>query len=161
MSDDVIGKPTPPQTVVIERGPTSYFATAVRDNSPVYRNREAAVAAGFEDIPTPPTFPFGWFHMGAFEEDQPEGHDAPNPMMQAIGTLMQSGGLVLHGEQEFVYHRPVVVGEKLTSRGAIKDKYAKTSSSGKTMTFVVTETDWLGEDGEPAVTSITTLLHRA
>jgi acyl dehydratase len=159
--DDVIGKPTPPQTVVLERGPTSYFASAVRDNSPIHRSPEAAKAAGFDSIPAPPTYAFAWHHMGQWDELQPEDADMPNPMMQAIGELMQGGGLVLHGEQEFIYHRPIVVGEQLTSRGAIKDKYAKTSSSGKVMTFVVTETDWLGEDGQPALTSITTLLHRA
>ena len=30
---------------------------------------------------------------------------------------MADGGLILHGEQAFEYHRPVVVGEKLTPHG--------------------------------------------
>jgi len=158
---EVIGKPTPPQTVVIERGPTTTFAAAVRDTSPIHRNRDAAIAAGFDDIPTPPTFGFCWFHMGAWEELQPEGASDVNPVMHAIGSLMQQGGLVLHGEQEFIYHRPVVVGETLTSRGKIKDKYSKTSSSGNVMTFVVAENEWIGEDGEVALTANMTLLHRA
>jgi acyl dehydratase len=98
--------------------------------------------------------------MGAYPEIQPEGSSDVNPVMHAIGALMKEGGLVLHGEQEFVYHRPVLVGDELTSQGTIKDIYAKEGSSG-TMTFVVTETDWLDESGDKVITAIMTLIHRA
>ena len=40
-------------------------------------------------------------------------------MMEVIGTLMAKGGMVLHGEQEFVYHRPLVVGERLQNEGVV------------------------------------------
>jgi len=157
---ELIGKPTPPQAVVIERGPVSYFAKAVTDNSPIHQHPDAAAEAGFDAIPAPPTYAFAFQHMGAYPEIQPEGSSDVNPVMHAIGALMKEGGLVLHGEQEFVYHRPVLVGDKLTSQGTIKDIYSKEGSSG-TMTFVVTETDWLDESGEKVVTAIMTLIHRA
>ncbi len=35
------------------------------------------------------------------------------------------GALVLHGEQEFEYHRPVEVGDVLVGEGVIKDIYEK------------------------------------
>jgi len=38
----VIGKPLDPSTLVIERGPVTNFAKAVKSDSPVYRNPEAA-----------------------------------------------------------------------------------------------------------------------
>ena len=160
VASDVIGKPLPPQTVVIERGPVSNFATAIKDENPIYRDPAAATEAGLGAIPAPPTYAFAMQHFGAFPELQPEGAGTRNPIMEAIGALMNKGGLVLHGEQEFIYHRPIQVGDVLTSRGEIKDLYEKQGSSG-TMTFVVTETDWLDRDEQPVVTSIMTLLHRS
>ena len=159
-ANDVIGKPLPAQTDVIERGPVMNFARAVKDDSPIYSDPSAAAEAGLGANPAPPTYAFAMHHFGAFPDLQPEGAGDTNPIMDAIGALMQSGGLVLHGEQEFVYHRPIQVGDVLTSRGTIKDLYEKQGSSD-TMTFVVTETEWLDQDQQPVVTSLMTLLHRA
>ena len=65
---------------------------------------------------------------------------------------MASGGLMLHGEQEFIYHRPIAVGDVLVGKGKIVDAYQK-ESKGKTMTFFVSETKWSDEaTGEPVVT---------
>ena len=158
---DYIGKETPPQTVVIERGPVSNFAKAVQDHSPVYADPGVAADAGFDAIPAPPTYDFAMHHWGAFPEVQPAGAGAPHPMIEAMGELLAGGGLILHGGQEFVYHRPLTVGMTLTSHGTVKDIYAKQSSSGKTMTFIITETEWRDEQGEPVVTSTMTVLHRA
>ena len=41
---------------------------------------------------------------------RPTPRPRSNPTMEIIGKLMAKGGMVLHGEQEFTYHRPVVVG---------------------------------------------------
>jgi hypothetical protein len=158
---DFIGKPTPPQTVVIERGPVSNFAKAVQDHSPVYADARAAADAGFAAIPAPPTYDFAMHHWGAFPEEQPEGAGTPHPMLEVMGELLANGGLILHGSQEFAYHQPLTVGMKLTSHGTVKDIYTKQSSGGKTMTFVVTETEWRDEQGQPVVTSTMTVLHRA
>ena len=158
---DYIGKPTPPQTVVIERGPVSNFAKSVLDHNPVYSDPRAATDAGFAAIPAPPTYDFAMHHWGAFPEVQPDGADRPHPMIEAMGELLADGGLILHGGQEFVYHRPLTVGMQLTSRGTVKDVYAKQSSGGKTMTFIITETEWRDADDQPVVTSTMTLLHRA
>jgi acyl dehydratase len=160
---DLVGKPIPPQTVVIERGPLTNFAKAVKSDSPVYADPDAARGAGFDGIPAPPTYPFAMHHWGAFPERQPDGHDAAHPMLEAIGALFEEagGGLILHGGQEFTYHRPIVVGDVLTSRGRVTDIYAKESSGGATMTFIVTETEWRDADDEPVVTSTMTLIHRA
>jgi acyl dehydratase len=158
---DAIGKPVPPQTVVIERGPVSNFAAVLKDANPVYSDPRAAAEAGFDAIPVPPTYPFAMHHWGAFSDAQPEGAGGMHPMVEAIGELMKNGGLILHGEQEFVYHRQPVVGDVLSASGSVRDVYEKTSSSGKTMTFIVTDTEWRDEAGNPVVTTTMTLLHRA
>jgi hypothetical protein len=156
----IIGKPTGTSKVVVERGPVSHFADAVGSTSPIYRNLEAARAAGFDAIPAPPTWPFAMEFSGKFEEDQ-SGDSPPNPMMAAMGSLIAKGGLILHGEQEFVYHRQIEVGDVLIGEGRIADAYQK-ESKGKVMTFFVSETSWSDErTGEPVVTSRFNVIHRA
>jgi acyl dehydratase len=158
---DMIGKSTGRSRVVVERGPVSQFAAAVGSTSPIYRDVDAARAAGFASIPAPPTWPFAMEFAGKFEEIQPVGAEIRSPLMGALAHLMASGGLILHGEQEFVYHRPIVVGDVLLGEGRVVDAYQK-ESKGRTMTFFVSETAWSDDTtGEPVVTSIFNLIHRA
>jgi acyl dehydratase len=157
----VIGKPTGATRVRIERGPVSFFASALKDHNPVYSDPAAAKAAGFSDLPAPPTFSFAMMHMGkAGEEQPPDPTGGTHPMNELMGNLMKEGGIVLHGEQDFVFHRPIVVGDVLVSEGTIKDVYEK-ESKGKVMTFIVMETVWKDEkSGEPVVTETFNLIHR-
>lgn len=145
----------------VERGPVKNFAEAVTDTNPVYQSLEAARQAGFDSIPAPPTFTFAAAHWGRFPEDQPpDPTGGTNPMAEVMGELMAEGGLVLHGEQEFIYHRPVQVGDTLHSEGRITDLYTK-ESKGRVMTFLVMETVWSTDAGEPVVTERFNLIHRA
>jgi acyl dehydratase len=156
----IIGKPTGARKVRVERGPVEFFATALKDDNPVYHDAAAAAAAGFTGIPAPPTFSFAMAHQGARGEEQPPdptgGH---NPMFKVMGDLMKHGGLVLHGEQEFVYHRPIVEGDELSSQARIADIYEK-ESKGSIMTFIVIETEWTDASGDPVVTERFNLIHR-
>ena len=157
----IIGQPTGSAKVIVERAPVQHFADAVLSTSPIYHNPEAAKAAGFDAIPAPPTFPFAMEFSGGFEELQPSGGPTVNPLGAAVGPLIAKGGLILHGEQEFVYHRPVQVGDVLVSEGRITDAYQK-ESKGRTMTFIIQETNWRDDKtGEPVVTTRFNLIHRA
>ena len=158
----VIGKPTGAHKVRVERGPVGFFAAAVKDDNPVYRDPAAASAAGFDAIPAPPTFSFAMQHMGRFADEQPaDPTGGSNPMHDVMGKLYAKGGMVLHGEQEFEYHRPLVVGDVLVGEGTIADVYEK-ESKGKTMTFIVVKTVWRDEQsGDPVVTETFNLIHRA
>ena len=158
----VIGTPTGKSRIVIERGPVSVFAKAVKDSSPIYSDPSAAAAAGFDRIPVPPTYGFAMGYWGGFAEAQPADDPARNrnPVMEIIGGLMKQGGVVLHGEQEFVYHRPIMVGDVLLGEGKVVDFYER-ESRGKTMTFLVTETVYRDEKtGAPALTTRMNLIHR-
>ena len=53
---------------------------------------------------------------GKFAEMQPTDAPTGNPLGEGLGPLMAKGGLILHGEQEFLYHRPVQVGDVLDRR---------------------------------------------
>jgi acyl dehydratase len=158
----VIGKTTMAAKVTVERGPVANFARAVLDESDVYQSIETARRAGFDAIPAPPTFSFAMQHWGKFADDQPpDPTGGANPMRTIMGELFSRGGLVLHGEQEFEYHRPVTVGDVLVGEGRVTDVYEK-QSRGRTMTFVVTETVWRDESTrEPVVTERFNLIHRA
>lgn len=160
--DEVVGRSTGKAALVTERGPVTRFAEAVTESSPIYRGRDAARAAGFDDIPVPPT----WFfsaagHWGAFPDQQPpDAEPERNPTMEIIGSLMAKGGMVLHGEEEFTYHKPVVVGQTIRSEGEVVDLYEK-ASGDRTMTFLVTETKYFDESGDLAVTARMNLIHRS
>ena len=81
-------------------------------------------------------------------------------MAEVMGSLMATGGMILHGEQEFTYHRAVVVGEKLHQEGIVRDIYQK-EKGDRTMTFVVIETTYTDSSDEVAVTTVMNLLHRS
>jgi hypothetical protein len=159
--NNYIGKATGAGTIHVERGSVSRFAHGVTDDNSVYHDLNAAKAAGFNSPPMPPTWTFSSAFLGSFPEDQPEdptGGDG-NPMMKIMRSLMESGGLVLHGEQEFRYHQIAQCGDVLHWEGKITDIYTK-ESKGKVMTFVVMETVYRNEASEPVVTEIFNLIHR-
>ena len=157
----VVGRPVGAATVHVERGPVTAFASAVTDGNPVYADPEAASAAGFDAIPAPPTFTFAAQSWGRFPEDQPEDPTGgANPMAEIMGQLMANGGLILHGEQEFTYHQPVVVGQTLHHYGEVVDLYTK-ESGDRVMTFLVIENRFTDDDGNPVVTETFNLIHRS
>jgi len=126
----------------------------------VYRDTRAAAAAGLPGIPAPPTYPFVMGNFGAYPELQPDDAPTGNALAGVIGPLMAKGGLILHGEQAFTFHRPVLAGDVLEGRGTVVDAYRK-ESKGKTMTFVVVETVWSDRTtGDPVCTSRMNLIHR-
>ncbi|MEY2458174.1 MAG: hypothetical protein QOG30_4 [Acidimicrobiaceae bacterium] len=128
--------------VRVESGPVRAFATAVKDASPQYRVDGAIV---------PPTFPFSWSYWGTIE-----GSTKGLP----IEKLRGPGRMILHGEQEFVYHRQPKVGDVLEGTARISDVYEKDSSSAL-MEFYVQETSWKdASTGEPVCDVKFTLIVR-
>lgn len=156
----VVGKSTGASKVTVERGAVTAFAAAVTDENPIYQDASAARAAGFAAIPAPPTFTFGMRHAGAYADEQPpDPTGGVNPMFEMMGELHARGALVLHGEQEFEYHRTVEVGDVLTGESRIVDVYEKDTDAA-TMTFIVMATEWQDEGGAPVVTERFNLIAR-
>jgi hypothetical protein len=128
--------------VRIESGPVRAFAAAVKDNSPAYAEDHAVV---------PPTFPFSWSYWGTID-----GGSKGLP----IDKLRGAGRMILHGEQEFVYHRDAHVGDVLEGTARISDVYEKDTSSAL-MEFYVMETSWKdASSGEPVCDVKFTLIIR-
>lgn len=162
LDQSVIGTKTGAYRVVIERGPVDVFADAVTDPNPIYHDEKAAEAAGFDSIPAPPTYSFVMQHYGNFADEQPDDPTGgKNPVADIMGPLMAGGGVILHGEESFEYHRPIVVGDVLNGDARVVDFYDK-ESKGSTMTFLVMETAWTdAESGEPVVTERFNVIHRS
>jgi hypothetical protein len=150
----VIGARTGAWRVALDRSVLANFAASVCDRSAVYRGTAA---------PAPPTFTFAapyWSRLSTDEQPADPTEGAGNPMHTIMGDLFARGALVLHGEQEFVYHRTPVAGDVLDGLQTITDIYEKASDTAH-MTFVVMETQWTdARDGSPVVTERFNLIAR-
>jgi acyl dehydratase len=116
-----IGHELPVSVILIERGRLRFFAEATGDARAVYSSAAAARAAGFSDLPAPPTFLF------AAELDS----GASDQLLAALNIPIAK---LLHGEQGFTYHRAVCVGDTVTVRSIISDIYEKKNGA---LEFVV------------------------
>jgi peroxisomal enoyl-CoA hydratase 2 len=141
----------PPVRVRVDPGPVAVFARAVKDKSPLYRSEQAARDAGFDRVPTPPTFTFVMSDSGAFPDLQPA--DGTGSMYAAAGDggAFARDGLFLHGEQHFTYHRQVEVGDVLEGRLRTSKPLARTARRGP-MEVTWFQTEWTDADGTPVVT---------
>ncbi len=129
-------------TFTVERARVSQFAGAIGDDNPVYRDAEAARAAGFAEQVAPPTF------LTAMQM-QTSGQVVLDP------ELSLDYSRVVHGEQEFELRRAIVVGEVLTAKPRIADIYAKKSNE-----FLVTESEIRDASGQVVVVMRSTIISR-
>lgn len=116
----------------IERSRLQFFAKAIGETDPVYTDVEAAQAAGYADLPAPPTFLF------AAELDS-------GVVFKLLDQLEIPIAKLLHGEQGFVYHRPACVGDTITVRSTIEDIYDKKNGA---LEFVVKTSRASNQHGE-------------
>ncbi len=105
LNRDFIGRAFPPsEPYEVTRLKIKEFADAIGDPNPIYRDREAAKAAGHPDVVAPPTFPIVITLGGAALAD-PE--------------LGLNYAMVVHGEQRFEYVRPLRAGDVVTAESTI------------------------------------------
>jgi acyl dehydratase len=159
---ELVGKRLAPAVVAVERGPVQIFASAVGDDNPVYRSAEAAAAAGLNGIPVPPTFVFASAYWGAFADKQP-APAADDASLAELIALLRNGrkGVILHGEQEFTYHRPIRVGAQLHVNGfveSVEDKPGSGSRPG--MSVMVVRTDYRDASAQLLTTARSGFLFR-
>lgn len=109
-------------TYVIDASEVRAFADAIGDPSPVYRDLDAARAAGHRAIPAPPTF--AACRRGG--DDVRDGLD-------------MDWSRILHGGEEITLNRPVYVGDRLHVGQHIADIFTKEGRSGGVMDFLVLE----------------------
>ncbi len=127
-----VGYETPASELALDRTRLRFFAKAIGETDPVYTDPAAARAAGYADLPAPPTFLF------AAELDS-----------GAIDTLLAQLDIplrkLLHGEQSFTYHRAACAGDTISVRSRIEDIYDK---KGGALEFVVKTSRATNQQGE-------------
>ena len=126
----------------VERDRVLQFADAIGEDDPIYRDPEAAKAAGYDDQLAPPTFLTAMQIMTSGQV----------VMDQELGL---NYALVVHGEQEYEWRRPVHVGDVLSATPRIADISTKGPNE-----FLVIEADIKDAAGETVVVARSTLLSR-
>jgi acyl dehydratase len=105
LNRDFIGRAFPsPEPYEITRVKIKEFADAIGDLNPIYRDQDAAKAAGHPDVLAPPTFPIV-LALGGDSLDDPE--------------LGLNWAMVVHGEQRFEYRRPLRAGDVVVTESTI------------------------------------------
>lgn len=133
----------------IEAGKVEEFARSVKDDDPVYRDEEVAAERGFEAIPAPLTFE----RVSMFPRYRTVEKYGIDLGFQEEYTI--------HGEQEYEYERPLVVGDVLTGTTTLADVYERDGNRGGTMIFAVLETEYTDEDGDVVLTARSTAIETA
>jgi acyl dehydratase len=107
LNRDFIGREFPPsEPYEVSRVKIKEFADAIGDPNPLYRDQEAAKAAGYPDVIAPPTFPIVISLTGGALNEPELGLDFT---------------MVVHGEQRFEYTRPVRAGDVLVTESSVSN----------------------------------------
>jgi acyl dehydratase len=145
VDQSAVGRSFTPVTAQVEPGRLRYFLNTLGETNPVYRDVEAARGAGYAATPIPPTYLFCLEMM-----------DAPDPF-EFLRALDIDLARVLHGEQSFSYHAPVVVGDTLTFESKV---VSVTDKKGGAMTLIVVETTVTNQHGAHVADTSRTIVVR-
>lgn len=127
-----IGVKFTPARAQVEPGRLRYFFETLRERNPIYRDASAAEAAGRAGVPIPPTY---LFCLEMMDSEKP---------FELLEKLNIDLARVLHGEQRFDYHAPIVVGDTLTFQSCVMDVADKKSGA---LTVVSVETKVTNQHG--------------
>lgn len=142
LNQSLKGKTYPEQTFEVERDRVTQFSLAVGEDDPRFLESGAAQAEGFPEQLAFPTFPttVGILASAQVVTDQELGLDYSR---------------VVHGEQDYEWRRPIVVGDALKAIPRIADIYTKGPNE-----FMVIEAEITDADGEVVCVARSTLLSR-
>lgn len=139
-----IGYTSSPFVVEVEKGAIRKFADAIGDPNPLYRDEETAKKSPFGAIVAPPTF--------------------IQPIIQEVNASVRKAldydpKKLLHGEQSYIYYKPILAGDVITCVAKIADIYEKEGKSGA-MDFFVVETTGTNQRGEKVFVARSVLVVR-
>jgi acyl dehydratase len=136
---EIVGRKLAPVRFPIDRSKLAELARAFFDQDPVWYDPDAAQAAGFETLPTPPTVTVlvdHWREGGALA------------LAEAIGADLRR---VLHGQATWEYLGPVRAGDELTATTSVTDVSTRDGKRGGSMTLVTVQTDFVNQENELVV----------
>lgn len=126
----------------VEKRHIRQFATAISDPNPLYTDEAFARDSMYGGIIAPPTFAIAI------------GQEAAGIELELDESRM------LHGEQEFIYYRPIRLGETLYSQMKVADVYERNGKKGP-MQFLVLDTEIRDESGAMVVISRMNIIYRS
>ena len=132
----------PGEPYEVSRVKLAEFAAAIGDVSPLCRDREAAVKAGYPDVIAPPTFAI-IISM------------ASTKVIQADPGLGLDYSMVVHGEQQFTHARPLHAGDVVVATSTIDSIRALGA-----MSMMTTTTDISTVDGEHVCSAKSVIVER-
>lgn len=140
-----VGRSFAPLTAYVEPRRLRCFLKAMNEKNRIYREEEAAHDSGYSAIPIPPTY---LFCLQMLDNESP---------YEFLAELQIEPARVLHGEQIFSYHAPVMVGDKLTIASAVADVAVKAAGS---LTRVVIESNFRNQHGVHVADTFCTIIVR-
>lgn len=126
----------------VSREKIAEFAAAVGSADPVHTDPEAARALGYDDVVAPPTF-------AVAIAQRCEAQYVSDP---AAGVDFSR---VVHGEESFVHHRPIVAGMRL-----VPTLHVDAARQRGPVGMVTTRVELADESGDPVSTVVSMLVVR-
>lgn len=140
---DQVGRTWPSgDTFEVSRAAIAAFAEATGATHPAHVDVDAARELGYADVVAPPTFLVGLAQASdaRFVDDPASGVDFSR---------------VVHGEQRFTHHRPVVAGDRLVAALTVESVRRMAGND-----LVTTRNEITTEDGVPVCTATSMLVVR-
>ena len=125
-----IGREYEPTVYEIGREKMREYARAVGDESPLIMDNEVGRASEYVDCIAPPAFASVYNLMGAAQ-------------LFFDPEVKLNMAMLVHGEQEFEFHKPVKPGDVITTKGRIVDIMEKGNND-----LLVYEARSVNRDGE-------------
>ena len=131
-----------------------YFARAIGDDNPLYRDPAAARAAGYRDVIAPPTLlcETNQYVDRPRDEEGYIGHLWKLP----VGPCRQ-----VRGGNAYEFFKPVYPDDVVQAEWEIVDMAERTSGSGAPMLIVTSMARYTNQDGELLATNTETLIYIA
>ncbi|MFO1133843.1 MAG: MaoC family dehydratase N-terminal domain-containing protein [Rhodoblastus sp.] len=145
VDQSAVGVTFTPVQARVEPGRLRYFFETLGETNPVYRDPAAAMAAGYAATPVPPTY---LFCLEMMDSEKP---------FEFLERLDIDLGRVLHGEQRFAYHAPVVVGDTLTFQSRVVSVAQK---KGGALTIIEVETRITNQSGAHVADTVRSIVVR-
>lgn len=139
---DAVGKTFPPVEYVVGTEKIREYAAATFDDNPLSNDEAAAKAAGYAGLVAPPMFAV----VFSSKASAPAMFDPDVEMNFAM---------MVHGSQDFTFHKPVVAGDRITTTASVK---SIEENGGKG--FYVFTTESVDENGAAVVSADWTCIVR-
>ena len=142
-NDALVGSSYPPtESYAVSAVKIAEFAAVTGARSPLHTDRDAARAAGYRDVVAPPTF-------AVVVAQRAEAAYIQDPEARLDFTR------VVHAEESFRHHRPIVAGDMLSTTVHVDDVTHRGA-----LAMVTTRAEIVDDDGRPVATVVSTLAVR-